>query len=136
MMQWETIKTFMTIIDWFFTNSLQFVCNCLFLKTQFRYELAWSRNLHITSASTTLCIGQYLWHFAFSNDKSTREKILYSGKIMQKLIADPRFPKRNPYVKSRISAIRIYWRWDQIPTRSKHALLTDHTRHEPSFLTI
>jgi hypothetical protein len=27
---------------------------------------------------------------------------------------------------------RIYWRWDQVPTRSKHPLLIDHTRREPS----
>jgi hypothetical protein len=27
---------------------------------------------------------------------------------------------------------RIYWRWDQVPRRSKHPLLIDHIRHEPS----
>jgi hypothetical protein len=27
---------------------------------------------------------------------------------------------------------RIYRRWDQVPRRSKHPLLIDHTRREPS----
>jgi hypothetical protein len=27
---------------------------------------------------------------------------------------------------------RIYRRWDQVPRRSKHLLLIDHTRREPS----
>ena len=27
---------------------------------------------------------------------------------------------------------RIYRRWDQVPRRSKHSLLIDHTRLEPS----
>jgi hypothetical protein len=26
---------------------------------------------------------------------------------------------------------QIYWRWDQVPRRSKHPLLIDHTRREP-----
>jgi hypothetical protein len=29
---------------------------------------------------------------------------------------------------------RIYQRWDQVPRRSKHPLLIDHTRREPSFM--
>jgi hypothetical protein len=29
---------------------------------------------------------------------------------------------------------RIYRRWDQMPRRSKHPLLIDHTRREPSFI--
>jgi hypothetical protein len=31
---------------------------------------------------------------------------------------------------------RIYRRWDQVPRRSKHPLLIDHTRHEPSSMTM
>jgi hypothetical protein len=27
---------------------------------------------------------------------------------------------------------RMYWRWDQVPRRSKHPLLIDHTRCESS----
>jgi hypothetical protein len=27
---------------------------------------------------------------------------------------------------------KIYWRWDQVPRGSKHPLLIDHTRREPS----
>jgi hypothetical protein len=30
------------------------------------------------------------------------------------------------------TAPRTCWRWDQVPRRSMHPLLTGHTRHEPS----
>jgi hypothetical protein len=30
--------------------------------------------------------------------------------------------------------LRVYWRWNQVPRRSKHPLPTGHTCCEPSFM--